>query len=141
MKAIINDIIRTDSNKELIVFAESIDFTELFESIKSFTSTACVFNQPEIETNKNGGVFIRFTSEDIANKCGPFAAILKKCTIENFSNGVYRDKETDEIKYWVSVSIRYTHLDGGSNGMDICWGVYTEDDGWEIKNAGSRYQD
>lgn len=136
MKVIIKDVVRTDDNEELIAFAETIDFTELFDSIEAFTNITCSFNQPEITGNSSGSVAIRFTSANVANQCGPFAAILKECTIENFSNGVCRDIETNEIKYWVCVSIRYQHIDGGSNGMDICWADYTVKNGWRIRNAG-----
>ena len=137
-----NNITRTEANKELYDFAASIDFTELFDNIQTFLNIRdylFMFNEPELYENKNGELFISFTSPDITqNHVGAFAAILKSCCISNFSNGVCRDRETDEPKYWVSVSLRYEHIDGGRNGMDICMAHYTDREGWVIRNAGTR---
>ena len=138
MKAAMNNVTITENNEALVNFAQTIDFDELFSHIEGFVKIDCGFQQPEITTSRNGDVYIEFTSADIKDQTGPFAFILRKCHITYFSNGVYRDKETQEIRYWTTVSIRYEHHDGGSNGMDVCRAWYTDSDGWGFKDAGSR---
>jgi hypothetical protein len=76
-------------------------------------------------------------SEDITSQIGAFAAILENCYIHSFSNGVYKDKGTGELCYWVSVNIRYEHKNGGSNGMDMVRADYRSS-GWEFSDAGQR---
>jgi hypothetical protein len=123
-----------ESNEKLVAFAQTIDFSALFDHIKDFANIDCDFHQPAIITS-GGGVHITFISDDIKSQTGPFAVILKRCYIQSFSNGVVKDKETGEPKYWVSVSIRYEHKDGGSNGMDMVRAWY-KNGTWEFLNAG-----
>ena len=138
MKANLKDVTINERNEALIKFAQTIDFTELFNHIEGFIKINCGFGQPEITTGRNGDVYVEFTSVDIKDQTGPFAHILRKCHITYFSNGVCRNKETQEIRYWTTVSIRYQHHDGGSNGMDICYAQYSDSEGWTFKNAGQR---
>ena len=138
MKPTMNNITITETNEAFVNFAQTIDFTELFEHIVNFTRTSCTFDEPEITTNKHGEVYIRFQSENIVSVTGPFAAILKECYFHSFSNGVCRDRDTNEIKYWVSVSIGYAHKDGGSNGMEVCHAWYTDNEGWIFADVGDR---
>ncbi len=132
-----NVTIDSDTTGDYVAFAQNIDFTELFDHIKAFTKADCAFHQPEITTSR-GEVHINFISDDIAAQTGPFAAILERCSLHSFSNGVYTDKETHEPAYWVSVSIQYEHKDGGSNGMNICRASYTELGGWVFRDAGAK---
>ena len=136
MKAIVKNATITNENEELVNFAQTIDFAELFDHIKAFAGINCTFQQPEISTNRNTEVFIRFMSDDIASQTGPFAAILKRCNISSFSNSVRRDRGTGEVKYWVIASIQYDHKDGGYNGMEVCRAWYTHSEGWVFKDAG-----
>jgi len=136
MKPVMKNVTIQNDNEELVAFAQTIDFTELFEHIKMFAKVNCNFYQPEITTSKHGEVFISFMSDDITGQAGAFAAILERCGIHSFSNGVYRDRETDEIRYWVIASIQYEHKDGGSNGMQVTRAWYTDSDGWVFVDAG-----
>lgn len=135
MKAIIKNITR-DVNDDLIVFAQSIDFSELFEHIKSFAGVTCTFYQPEISTIR-GEVYISFKSEDITNQTGPFSAILRSCYLCSFSNTVNRDRYNGELFYSVSVGIAYEDKTGGSNGMDVVRASYTERTGWVFRDVGN----
>ena len=131
MKAIIKNEVADNHNEEIINFAQTIDFLELFEYVKGLTKTDCCFSQPEITTNR-GDVYITFMSDDITHQTGAFSAILKHCYFQTFNNRAYKDKESDEFCYWAKISIRYKHKDGGSNGMDITDARYTENKGWEF---------
>lgn len=135
MKAIIKNVNVNDYNQDLIAFAQTIDFSELFEHVKAFTGITCNFNQPEISTVR-GDVYVSFTSENIAEQAGPFAAILKNCYFSSFSNGVSRNRDTNELGYWVCVDIMYDHKDGGSNGMEVVRASFTQRTGWVFRNAG-----
>ena len=124
-----------EHNEELVNFAQTINFAELFKHTKAYMKVDCEFHQPEISTTR-GTVHIRFESHDITSQTGAFAAILERCYLSSFSNYFYRDKETGEIGYWVTVSIQYEHAGGGSNGMDILTAWYKKSTGWTFKNAG-----
>ena len=137
MKAIVKNITIDSHNEELVSFAQTIDFTAIFEECKKFLKVDCNFHQPEI-TETRGDIYINFHSDDITEKAGIFAFILEKCSLHSFSNRVYRDKETGEASYWVQVSLQYQHKDGGSNGMHVLRGWYTASKGWIITNAGDR---
>ena len=126
----------SDKNEELVTFAETIDFTELFDYIKAFVDVDCRFYQPEI-TTKRDRVCISFMSDNITAQTGLFAAILKFCYLHSVSNGVFKDEGSGEFIYWVHVHVRYEHRDGGSNGMNVlrarCIG-----DVWEFIHTGRR---
>ena len=122
-------------NEDLVAFAQAIDFTPLFEHTKELAKVDCAFCQPEITTIR-GRVHISFMSDDIASQTGAFAAILERCSLASFSNGVFKDEETSELGYWVQVSIQYEHKGGGSNGMEVTNARYTENGGWTFRNAG-----
>ena len=125
MKATMNDNVKiTEYNKDLIEFAQTIDFTDLFDRVREIADVKCQFQTPKITTNYEGSVFIQFESDNIADQCGPFGKILESCQIENFSGYVTRDRDTGEIYYWLTVSLRYRHIGGGSNGMDLCRAQY-----------------
>jgi len=136
MKAKLSDITINENNMERVAFAETIDFTELFDHVTAFANVGCNFFQPEISTNRSD-VYITFMSDDITAQTGPFAAILKHCYIYSFSNSVFRDKNNGEIGYWVSVNIRYEHKDGGSNGMEMVRALFRNGK-WEFSDAGQR---
>jgi len=127
-----NNVTVEEYNEDLVAFAQTIDFTALFSHVKEVTKVDCNFHQPEIDITR-GSVYICFTSDDIASQTGAFAAILKQCYFASFSNGVFRDKETGDLGYWVQVSIRYEHKDGGSNGMEVVTAQYTDANGWMFR--------
>ena len=138
MKAILSKITTVDNNnQDLVAFAQTIDFTELFQQLRDYLKVDCGFEQPEIRVAR-GEVYIGFTSDDIASQTGAFGAILEKCYLSSFSNRVYKNKETGELGYWVSVNIQYQHKDGGSNGMEVLRGWYSASKGWIIKTTGRR---
>ena len=136
MKAIMKHATTDNYDSEMFDFAQTVDFTELFEHVKNFANVNCAFCQPEIET-RHGNVYISFMSEDITSHTGPFAAILQSCYFQSFNNGVFRDKKTNELSYWVNVNIQYRHKDGGSNGMDLALAWYSNSKGWIFRDAGN----
>lgn len=122
-----------DADKELVNFAQIIDFMALYKRIKASARVACSFGRPEINISK-GNIHIEFISENIACQTGPFSAILERCYIHSFSNSVFKDKDTGDLKYWVSVHIRYEHKGGGENGMEMGTALYC-DGKWEFVGA------
>jgi hypothetical protein len=137
MTATIKNVTVDNNNDDLVTFAQEIDFTELFDHIKAFAKVNCAFYRPEITTAR-GSVYISILSDNFASQTGPFAAILERCCFRSFNNGVYRDKETGEPGYWVSVNIRYEHKDGGENGMDVTRAWYSASKGWIFQDTGNR---
>lgn len=135
MIAIMKRVTVDNHNEDLVAFAQTIDFTQLFEHTKEFAKVDCTFYQPEIITIR-GNVHISFMSADIADQTGAFAAILKSCNLSSFSNSVFKDKETGELGYWVQVHMQYEHKGGGSNGMEVTTARYTKKSGWTFRNAG-----
>jgi hypothetical protein len=131
-----NAVTTFNCDEGLLKFAKEVDFTELFSYIQKFTDVKCDFQRPEITINR-GSVHIDFMSDNIVSQTGAFASILDNCCFMSFGNGVVCDNDTNEISYWVSVSIRYRHKDGGSNGMDVCQARYSNGV-WAFWNAGQR---
>ena len=136
MKATLKNVVIDNANEDFVAFAQSIDFTELFDHIKAFANVNCDFYPPEI-TTRHGDVHISFMSEDITNQTGVFATILECCYIHSFSNRVFKSKDTEELGYWVSVSLRYEHKDGGSNGMEMVHAWYHSGE-WEFRDVGQK---
>jgi len=128
-----------DNNRDLVKFAQMIDFSELYAHLQALAKVKCQFEVPVISFNRDGSVHIGFASENIAPQTGPFSAILESCKLASFSNWVVRDKETGELRYWVDVSIQYQHVDGGSNGMSVCMAEYRKGE-WSFRDAGERRQ-
>ena len=137
MKAIMKNVTIDNENEELVNFAKTIDFTGLFNHIKTFTGIDCNFYQPEITTRK-GKVYISFMSDDITAQTGVFAMTLKRCYLYSSSsgNGVFSDKVADEPCYYVYVQIRYEHKEGGSNGVNVVFATYRKSQGWRFINVG-----
>jgi len=99
-------------------FANGIDFSGLFRHAEIYSGTELTFSKPEV-TERRGVVSIEFQSNNIADTCGIFGKILEYCKVENFSSEVCEDKESGELRYWVSVHVSYQHHNGGSNGMEL----------------------
>lgn len=98
MTAKLHIVTINDDNKELVAFAQTIDFTELFDHIKTFTNVDCSFYQPAIIADGKD-VHITFMSDDITKQTGPFAPILERCYFKSFNNGVHKDKKTGEMYF------------------------------------------
>ena len=136
MKAVIKNVTIDNGNEEIVAFAQTIDFTELFNHVKTFANIDCSFYLPEITTS-DGAVSISFMSDDITKQTGVFAAVLERCYIHSFLNGIHQDGQTGALGYWVCVSIRYEHKDGGGCGLDIVHAACS-DGKWEFRDAGKQ---
>ena len=135
MFANMKNVTINEYNEEMVIFAQSIDFSELFKHVKTFTKVDCDFHQPEISTTPRD-VYISFASHDITSQTGAFASILEHCYFCGFNGSVFKDKETKELGYWVTVGIQYKHKGIGSNGMDVVSAWYRASTGWVYRNAG-----
>jgi hypothetical protein len=134
-KATLQNVTINERNEALAKFAQDIDFTELCEHAANHANVKCDFEQPVITANRHGELYINITSEDSRTQTGAFAAILESCRISSFSTGFYIDKENGEPRCWVQLSLRYTHKDGGSNGMTLLDAWYSENDGWTFEDV------
>ena len=123
-------------NEELVAFAQTVDFTELFNHVRDFAGIDCTFSRPEITTIR-GEVCISFMSDDIAGQTDAFAALLRRCHVQSSNNGVFRHAETGGLEYWVGVNIRYEHKDGGENGMEVLR-AWHKNGTWTFLDAGER---
>jgi len=122
---------------EKIEFGKGIDFSGLFRHAELFSGMALTFSKPEVREGRGGGVHIEFQSNNIAASCGIFGKILEYCVIEPFSNSVFEDEETGELRYWASIHITYQHHAGGSNGMDLFSARYSNGV-WEFEDVTPR---
>ncbi|GHU57342.1 hypothetical protein AGMMS49975_22750 [Clostridia bacterium] len=136
MKPVMKSVTVTNNNAELVDFAQTVDFAPLFDHIRVFAGVACEFYAPEIYTIR-GEVFIGFMSEDITAQAGVFAAVLERCCIGSFNNGVNRRSDKGELCYWVNVSLKYDHKNGGSNGMELLLADYIGGN-WRFRDVGQR---
>ena len=75
---------------------------------------------------------LEFESQDIRDFCGVFGIVLKDCVLSTFGTGFFKD--SDDI--WGRIDLRYSHKEGGSNGMELLRYQYSEDNGWQIRVVG-----
>ena len=138
MKTIdITNIEITDSNKDLVAFAQTIGFAPLFAHIKTFFYGVEVeYATPVLKTSRDGDLYVAIQSGCILPNTGIFAALLTKCTIEHF-NSRLRVTKDGVNRCWLTICVRYEHKGGGSNGMDVCTAIYDEGKGWEFRNVGN----
>ena len=132
VKAILGKAERTENTSAFLDFAQTIDFTRLFDKIREVLKHNVKFPHLEITTIR-GQVHINFYSNDITDKAGIFSTILKETTVNSFNNYVCHDKENNRTAYWVNVNISYQHKDGGSNGMELLTAWYNTEDGWTFR--------
>jgi len=127
----------TKTTEQKIDFANSIDFAGLFNHAETLTGFGLTFGKPEV-SERGSDVYIEFQSNNIAATCGIFGKILEYCVIGSFSNSVYEDEKTEELKYWVSVNVSYQHHKGGRNGMDLFTARYSTAGGWTFEDVTPR---
>jgi hypothetical protein len=121
------------TREEKIEFANNIDFSGLFSHAEMLAGQKLTFGKPEVKESC-GNVYFDFESNDILASCGVFGKALKSCVIGNFNNNVSKDKETNELFYWVSVDLWYQHLDGGRNGSNLFTAWYKKGE-WTFRDA------
>ena len=125
MNAKVKKVTIDSTNEEQLAFAEAIDFSALFDHIKTYAGIDCTFYQPIIKTYR-GKVYVSFKSDDITAQTGPFAFAIKRCYIHSFSNGVGIDGFSDKLKYWVRVNIKYENYDGTFVSMGLLRAWYSD---------------
>jgi hypothetical protein len=133
----ITNVTVTDDNKDLVAFAQTIDFEPLFAHVRTFLYGASIeFNTPELKEDRDGILRVVISSQSVLLHAGIFAAILEKCEICQFGSKVYTDKDGTN-RLWVDIHVDYEHKGGGMNGMAIASARYTEAKGWDIRNVGN----
>ena len=140
MNAIINEVhtCRTESNANLITFAETIDFTDLFNRLNAFLKTDCDFYPPEISTDiGRNEVVISITSKRIAVQSDLFSAIFKDCRIEGYVY-IYRRQYDDALELTCRGTIqlrciheRFSQTDKHIR-IELCEFRYTRKNKWAL---------
>ena len=60
---------------------------------------------------------LTLTSNDLAEGMRP--KMFESLKVEHFSSQLVDDPSDEEAVYWMTISFRYRHFDGGCNGSDI----------------------
>ena len=72
------------------------------------------------------------SSNELKDEAGIFGKLMKSVVIQDFGSGM-----TSDGQLYLSLSLRWQHLGGGSNGTDICSCWYNFDEKkWEFRNVG-----
>lgn len=124
----------------LTEFNKTVPYDEMFDSAKVISgSKNAKFKQPEL-INRDGKVYTKFETEDIKADTGVFGSVLKGAKLQSFNSELYID-ENGEPTYWGSLSLRYQHNGGGTNGMELMNYRYNGKTGWDITDsAGYKYK-
>ena len=129
MKATLADIfVATVTNKDIVVFAQSIDFTPLFAKIEELIGVNVTFETPVLQQNISDNHWVDIHSEDVVAYAGIFAAAMSRVTITNFGGGIY--EKDDEMRFWMPVHLHFELKSGGTNGAELFNARYTTADGW-----------
>lgn len=126
--------------KLLEEYAKTIPYNEMFDTAVNISGVKnAKFTEPKIEVDNSGRVFVHYESNELKSQSGIFSGSLKSVKLKQFNSEVTID-ENGELGYWGSMSIRYEHNDGGSNGMNVIDYTYG-DKGWDITDsAGYKYK-
>ena len=109
----------------LYKFAESIDWTDLFATLRKWVGDEEVqFEIPVLKINKNSArVFPKWEVVNFkTERLGIFGRLLDEVTIEPFYSNILDDE--GEYIYTCTIHIHYTQKKGGSNSMELGRATY-----------------
>ena len=121
--AVINKFSETMPDEDMYKVAEEVS------GIKGLKFTKTMQNSYQ------GEPYSKYQSNDIKDQSGVFSAVLKEARIETFNSSFSLDEKTGEPRYWGTLSLRYEHKGGGSNGIELMDIRYSRKNGWEIRDA------
>lgn len=126
-----NDPVENLMKRHQAILAHQIDFTGLELELSARLGAKNLKFTGEIElSGRHPELRISFESNELKNQCGVMYSMFKSNKIRNFSNS-WSDEENC---FWIIVNFSYQHVDGGSNGMEICTAYYFPDTkNWEFK--------
>lgn len=121
------------SDDELLAFGESIPMDPLFDKLREVTGLPNLEFTYEVVKYSNG-VGVTYESQDIAEYAGFLQLMFKTLKIESFNSSIFYDEEENRgLCLWTTVSFRYKHQDGGSNGDNFMTAWYSETYGWDFE--------
>lgn len=125
----------------LTEFNKTIPYDEMFNAAKEISgSKNIVFEEPKLVKGSSGSLYTTYRSNDIKQDTGVFSSVLKGARLENFNSNL-SISEDGELSYWGTMSLRYQHNGGGTNGMEIMQYTYKDKTGWDITDsAGYKYK-
>lgn len=125
----------------LTEFNKTIPYDEMFNAAKEISgSKNIVFEEPKLVKGSSGSLYTTYRSNDIKQDTGVFSSVLKGARLENFNSSL-SISEDGELSYWGTMSLRYQHNGGGTNGMEIMQYTYKDKTGWDITDsAGYKYK-
>lgn len=123
-------------------FAHQIPFDGLFDYIKDLTGINDLSFDIEFKKDRWGTIYPMFHSQNLADRVGFLNLIFKTIEISSFNSEVSADEpgwsnrdysQDYQLSYWCTVSFRYTHPSGGSNGVTFMTAWYDEQNGWQFR--------
>lgn len=125
----------------LTEFNKTIPYDEMFDVAKEISGSKNItFNEPKLVKGSSGSLYTTYRSNDIKQDAGVFSSVLKGARLENFNSSL-SISEDGELSYWGTMSLRYQHNGGGTNGMEIMQYTYKDKTGWDITDsAGYKYK-
>lgn len=126
----------------LTEFNKTIPYDEMFDVAKEISGSKNItFNEPKLVKGRDSGsLYTTYQSNDIKADTGVFSSVLKGARLENFNSSL-SISEDGELSYWGTMSLRYQHNGGGTNGMEIMEYTYKDKTGWDITDsAGYKYK-
>ena len=126
----------------LTEFNKTIPYNEMFDVAKEISGSKNItFGEPKLVKGRDSGsLYTTYQSNDIKADTGVFSSVLKGARLENFNSSL-SISEDGELSYWGTMSLRYQHNGGGTNGMEIMEYTYKDKTGWDITDsAGYKYK-
>lgn len=125
-----NDPVENKMKRKQELLAHEVDFTGLELELSARLGAKNLKFTGEIElSGRHQELRISFESNELKNQCGVMYSMFRSNKIKNFSNS-WSDAENC---FWIIVNFSYQHVDGGSNGMEICTAYYFPDTkNWEF---------
>jgi hypothetical protein len=117
------ELVKTTINEESVKSKEFADnfgkdsLSNLEKNLSSYVSNLIgvkVDIKVEKDTNRKGDMVFRVTSNDLSGNMKP--RMFKMLRVTDFGSS-YSEKSGT---FWISLHYEYDHIDGGSNGSNIC---------------------
>lgn len=116
----------------------------LFDQIKKETGIDVNFEYKVVQRQRKKGDFIEIESEDFASQFKVIKNAWRKMNIEGYGSYWFENNKSSyygyeedfskpcpEIGYTMTISYRYQHHDGGTNGATIGKAYASEKTGWK----------
>ena len=121
------------TREEKFEFANRIPFEGLFDKIREVTGMDDLEFERKVVENYNKEPFIKYCSQDIADRVGFLTLMFKHLYIQQFNSGVAYDEGRKRLYYWGTVAFAYEHQPCGTNASTFMSVWYDEVEGWSFR--------